>query len=117
MKTKYQLILSISMCFSVVSLACSSSSTPASVSTSTPAATQTETQVRTGPPVDLTTRPQVWLGPQPPGTRIGPPDYFDLFKNNAPWRKAAHGTQVFKLYGLWIDGQATNDQLKLIVAG
>src|SRR6266487_3951960 len=115
MKTKYQLILSISMCFSVVSLACSSSSTPASVSTSTPAATQTETQVRTGPPVDLTTRPQVWLGPQPPGTPIGPPDYFDLFTANAPWQQAARGTHVFKLYGGWMDGPATDDQLRQIV--
>src|SRR6266498_469253 len=114
MKINYQLILSISICFSVVSLACSSSSTPASVSTSTPAATQTETQVQVGPPVDLT-RPQIWLGPQPPGTPIGPADYFDLFKNNAPWRKAVHGTQVFKLYGLWIDGQATDDQIQQMV--
>jgi hypothetical protein len=120
MKMNNQLVLYISICLSVVSLACSSSSTPVPISTSTPSATsatQTETQVRTGPPPDLTIRPQVWLGPQPPGTAIGPADYFDLFMPNAPWQQAAHRMHVFKLYGPWLDGSATDDQIQQIVVG
>lgn len=117
MKTNHRLVLYMSICLAVLSLACSSSVTPPPSSTSTPPAPQTETQVRIGPPPDLTSRPQIWLGPQPPGTRIGTPDYFDLFKDNAPWQQASPKTHVFKLYGPWMDGQATDDQLRQIVAG
>jgi hypothetical protein len=116
MKNNNRLVLSISICLALVSLACSSSSTPSPFSTSTPPATQTETQVQTGPPPDLTTRPQIWLGPQAPSSPIGPPDYYDLFTNNAPWQHAARGTQVFKLYGPWLDGQATDEQIQQIVS-
>jgi hypothetical protein len=117
MKINDRLVLSISLCLAIVGLACNSGGTPTSISISTPPATRTETQVRTGPPRDLTTRPQIWLGPQAPSSPIGPPDYYDLFTNNAPWQHAARGTQVFKLYGPWLDGQATDDQLRQIVAG
>src|SRR5512133_954553 len=117
MKINYQLVLPISICLSVVGLACSSNSKPAPISTSTLLAAQTETQVQTGPPVDLTTRPQIWLGPQPPGTAIGPADYFDLFTANAPWKQAAHHMQVFKLYGPWLNGSATDDQIQQVVTG
>src|SRR6266508_640021 len=115
MKSNDRIVLYISICLAVASLACSSTPTSTPLSTSRPPATQTETQVQTGPPIDLTTKPQVWLGPQPPGAPIGPPDYFDLFTANARWQKAAHGTHVFKLYGGWMDGPATDDQLRQIV--
>ena len=116
MNINYRLIFFISICLAVVSLASSFVSTIPSLATSAPPATQPESQIRTGPPLDLTTRPQIWLGPQPPGSPIGPPDYFDLFTANAPWQQAAHGTHVFKLYGGWIDGPAKDDQLRQIVA-
>src|SRR6266496_2683194 len=119
MRISYRLILYISICLAMISLACNFSDTLPSFSISTPAApaaTQTEPPVRAGPPPDLSTRLQIWLGPQPPGSAIGPADYFDLFTANALWQQAARGTHVFKLYGGWIDGQATDEQLRQIVA-
>ncbi len=48
-------------------------------------------------------RPQIWLTPfaplsKPGDTRTGAPDYFDLFKPNAPWSYTAKHVQVFKIY-------------------
>jgi len=39
----------------------------------------------------------------------------DLFSPEAPWGRAAHHIQVFKLYGEWVGGAATDEQLKRVV--
>src|SRR5262249_12411699 len=59
-----------------------------------------------------------WFAPLPPmpfrpGLQyVGTDDFMDLFKPDAPWQSAARHIQVFKLYGEWVGGSATDDQLK-----
>lgn len=55
--------------------------------------------------------------PERPGRQyIGSDDFMNLFSPDAPWERAAHHIQVFKLYGEWAAGAATDEQLKQVVA-
>ena len=55
--------------------------------------------------------------PERPGRHyVGSDDFMDLFSPDAPWQSAARHIQVFKLYGEWVLGTATDDQLKRVVA-
>jgi hypothetical protein len=62
-----------------------------------------------------------WFAPLPPmperpGRRYtGSSDFMALFSPDAPWQKAARHIQVFKLYGEWVYGSATDKQLKQVV--
>ena len=48
-------------------------------------------------------RPQVWFAPQGlDPTRQGAVDFAALFQPDAPWRRAAAHTQVFKFYSGWL---------------
>ena len=74
------------------------------------------------PPINLTHQPLYWFGPLPPlSTNAGRPfigseDYMALFNPEAPWQKAAGQIQVFKLYGEWVAYQATDAELRQVVA-
>lgn len=67
-------------------------------------------------------RVQIWFAPLPPmperaGRRfVGPADFRDLFSPGAPWHGEARRIQVFKLYGEWVYGAATDAQLRRVVA-
>jgi hypothetical protein len=137
MKLNSRVVLPILICLAVVSPSCMSGSvqpsstptvppatetetlvatSPTPSSTSRPPATATETRTRIGPAPNLTARPQIWFGPQIPNSATGPPDYFDLFKENAAWQQAARGIHVFMLYGPWVNGRATDAELEQAVA-
>jgi hypothetical protein len=64
-----------------------------------------------------TARPRVWFAPLPPmPTRpgreyVGSVDFMKLFSPSAPWKAASRRVNVFKLYGEWIEGTATDAQL------
>jgi len=63
-----------------------------------------------------------WFAPLPPMPErpgrpyIGSDDFMDLFSPDAPWQRAARHIQVFKLYGEWVLGAATDGQLKQVLA-
>jgi hypothetical protein len=63
-----------------------------------------------------------WFAPLPPMPErpgrqyIGSDDFMDLFSPDAPWGQAARHIQVLKLYGEWVSGPATDEQLKRVVA-
>ncbi len=67
--------------------------------------------------------PQVWFAPLPPmpiregRPYIGSTDFAALFAGNAAWQRVAGRTQVFKLYGEWVGGTATDADLRRVVAG
>jgi len=73
-------------------------------------------------PIDLSHRPLYWFGPLPPlSTNAGRPfigseDFMALFEPDAPWQQAASHIQVFKLYGEWVAYQATDAELRQVVA-
>jgi hypothetical protein len=64
---------------------------------------------------------RVWFAPLPPmPTRpgreyIGSSDFMKLFSPKAPWKTASKRVGVFKLYGEWIQGTATDAQLGRVV--
>jgi len=70
----------------------------------------------------LNQRPLIWFGPLPPmPTGPGRPftgsnDFMSLFKPDSPWQTAARHVQVFKLYGEWVAYDATDAQLRQVVA-
>jgi hypothetical protein len=70
----------------------------------------------------LTQRPLVWFGPLPPmptgpgRSFTGSDDFMSLFKSDSPWQTAASHIQVFKLYGEWVAYNATDAQLRQVVA-
>jgi hypothetical protein len=74
------------------------------------------------PTPDLDANPLVWFGPLPPMTTgpgrpfIGSEDFMDLFDVGAPWEQAADAVQVFKLYGEWVAYNASDDELRQVVA-
>jgi hypothetical protein len=63
----------------------------------------------------------VWFAPLPPlptsagRPYVGGPDFMRLFAKRAPWASAAKRVAVFKLYGEWVDGNASAAQLKRVV--
>jgi hypothetical protein len=78
----------------------------------------------TRPPLqrDIAERPQLWfapLDPSPPDASrpfSGRLDFMSLFEPEAPWEDAAAGIHIFKLYGGWVGGTATPEELKRVVA-
>jgi hypothetical protein len=74
------------------------------------------------PTPDLAQRPQIWFGPldpSPPDANrpySGRLDFFRLFTDDATWKNAAGGTNVFKFYGGWLDRNATNAELEPVIA-
>jgi hypothetical protein len=70
---------------------------------------------------DLSSRPLIWfspLDPSPPDAGRpfnGGPDFMALFEEDAPWEHAADAIHVFKLYGGWVAGAATDDELRRVV--
>lgn len=68
-------------------------------------------------------QPAPWFAPLPPlPTSAGRPytgsdDFMDLFGAGAPWSTAAGHVKVFKLYGEWVAGTATDQDLVQVVAG
>ncbi len=64
----------------------------------------------------------IWFAPLPPLPQhegrpfIGSLDFMNLFTENAPWARAAERVQVFKLYGEWVAYNATDEQLRQVVA-
>lgn len=88
---------------------------PSPVATTTPTATQ--------PPLhrDLDERPQIWFSPldpsEPDASRPfnGGPDFMQLFEEDAAWARAAEAVHVFKLYGGWVAGHATDEELRRVV--
>ncbi len=66
--------------------------------------------------------PQVWFAPLPPmpiregRPYIGSTDFAALFAAGAPWTRVAGRTHVFKLYGEWLGGTATDAELRRVVA-
>ena len=66
--------------------------------------------------------PQVWFAPLPPmpiregRPYIGSTDFAALFAAGAPWQRVAGRTHVFKLYGEWLGGTATDAELRRVVA-
>jgi hypothetical protein len=87
--------------------------------TPTPAPTPTPTQTFT--PL-LIQHPLVWFGPLPPMPTgpgrmfTGSDDFMSLFEPDAPWQTAATHIHVFKLYGEWVAYDATDAQLRQVVA-
>jgi hypothetical protein len=47
---------------------------------------------------------------------VGSTDFAALFASNAPWKATAGRTHVFKLYGEWLGGTATDADLRRVVA-
>ncbi|HEX7171255.1 MAG TPA: hypothetical protein VF365_01465 [Candidatus Limnocylindria bacterium] len=98
---------------------------PSAVATPLPQASPTPppTPEPTPEPVvkDLSARPQIWfspLDPSPPDASRpfnGGPDFMALFEEDAPWEHAADAMHVFKLYGGWVAGAATDDELRRVV--
>lgn len=70
----------------------------------------------------LSVTPQIWFAPLPPmpiregRPYIGSADFSKLFAGDAPWPKVAGRTHVFKLYGEWLGGTATDSELRRVVA-
>jgi hypothetical protein len=55
--------------------------------------------------------------PEREGRRYtGAEDFMSLFSPDAPWQGAARHIRVFKLYGEWVVGSATDAQLKQVVS-
>lgn len=97
---------------------------PASIPTAAAAPAPTLSPSPSPAPVlrrDLTERPQIWfspLDPSPPDESrpfSGGPDFMALFDEDAPWAEAAAAVHVFKLYGGWVAGRATDDELRRVV--
>ncbi|MDH3944242.1 MAG: carbohydrate binding domain-containing protein [Anaerolineae bacterium] len=71
---------------------------------------------------DLTVRPQIWFGPLDPWSwdrhfpGAGPFEFYDLFKENAPWQQASDAVHVIRLYPAWIGGYATHQQLETVIS-
>lgn len=69
----------------------------------------------------LAVTPQVWFAPLPPMPErpgrmyIGSTDFAALFSTTAPWTKVAGRTHVFKLYGEWVGGTATDADLRRVM--
>ncbi len=63
-----------------------------------------------------------WFAPLPPMPErpgrlyTGASNFMALFSFDAPWRNAARHIQVFKLYGEWVYGAATDRQLKQVIS-
>ncbi len=70
----------------------------------------------------LAVTPQVWFAPLPPMPErpgrmyVGSTDFSALFAPTAPWTKVAGRTHVFKLYGEWLGGTASEADLRRVVA-
>ncbi len=66
--------------------------------------------------------PQVWFAPLPPmpiregRPYVGSTDFAALFAGDAPWTRVAGRTHVFKLYGEWVGGTASDADLRRVVA-
>jgi hypothetical protein len=58
--------------------------------------------------------PVVWFAPLPPPS--GSVDFMDLFGENASWPRAAGHVRVFQLSGEWAAHQASDDELRRLVA-
>jgi hypothetical protein len=64
---------------------------------------------------------KVWFAPLPPmpiregRPYIGASDFMRLFSRKARWSTAAKRIAAFKLYGEWVDGSATDSQLRRVV--
>lgn len=111
----------------VVAAVATKASVPTAIATfaetSTPSLTPSPTASPT-PTLDLvlTQRPLAWFGPLPPmptGTGrpfTGSDDFMSLFKPDSPWKAAASHIQVFKLYGEWVAYDATDAQLRQVIA-
>jgi hypothetical protein len=118
MKIKPRFVFFIVFWLILTILACSLGSIASNPSMSAP---PSPTSIGTGPTPDLLSRPQIWFGPldpTPPNADrpySGELDFFNLFKEDAPWQRAAAGIHVFKLYGGWLDRNATNAELKQVI--
>lgn len=66
--------------------------------------------------------PRIWFAPLPPMPQrpgrmyVGSTDFAALFAANAAWKATAGRTHVFKLYGEWLGGTATDTDLRRVVA-
>jgi len=66
--------------------------------------------------------PQIWFAPLPPmpiregRPYIGSSDFAALFAKDAPWQRVAGRTHVFKLYGEWLGGTASDADLRRVVS-
>jgi hypothetical protein len=65
---------------------------------------------------------KLWFAPLPPlpthegRPYVGSVDFMGLFSRSANWKQAARRVAVFKLYGEWVGGTATDAQLRRVVA-
>ena len=70
----------------------------------------------------LAVTPQIWFAPLPPmpiregRPYIGSTDFASLFASEAAWQRVAGRTHIFKLYGEWLGGTATDAELRRVVA-
>ncbi len=116
--SRQRLIFPVLFVLSQILVSCS----PSTIQAATGTPTMQPTTPTSYPTPDLSTRPLVWFGPLPPMQErpsrpfIGAPDFMDLFHPEAPWEQAASHVQVFKLYGEWISGDATDAQLQQVFA-
>ena len=66
--------------------------------------------------------PRIWFAPLPPMPQRpgrgydGSDDFAALFAASAPWKMTAGRTHIFKLYGEWVGGTASNADLRRVVA-
>ncbi len=66
--------------------------------------------------------PRIWFAPLPPMPQrpgrmyTGSTDFAALFAPSAPWKATAGRTHVFKLYGEWLGGTATDADLRRVVS-
>jgi len=76
---------------------------------------------REGSAVAAPGQAKVWFAPLPPLPTdegrpfVGAPDFMQLFSRKARWSTAAKRISVFKLYGEWVHGTATDRQLRRVV--
>jgi hypothetical protein len=121
-KTRRQFLL---LAGSILLLLACNIGTPSPPVTPTPppAETQPSTateQSQSWPLKDMSVRPQIWFGPLDPldWSRDVPGgsgyDYFSLFSEAAPWKRAAEATQVMVLYPVWLSS-AGQDQIRQVV--
>ncbi len=131
--------LTVVICFSLAMAACNLGSSLAKITVSPAPAAQAfptfaPATVTSAPSLIATTqlvptrnpalahRPLVWFAPLPPMPTgpgrpfIGSDDFMDLFKPDAPWSQAGSHIQVFKLYGEWVAYDASDGQLRQVVA-
>lgn len=94
-------------------IACTGSPAAKGPSTTPNAPPPTTSPVKpaTGSP---TREPVVWLAPM--AAPAGAADFMDLFNETASWEQAAGHVQVFQLSGEWVAQNATDDELRRIVA-